>query len=98
MAKPPRPDLPAATVLLAAASTLARTVTARLLRRLGLAVLQAEDPDAAAAIAGGHPGPIDLLVVDASFGGTAGGDLAARLLAVRPGLKVLLVAGESFHE
>src|SRR5665811_1563165 len=50
-------------------------------------------PGCSAAIAAEHPGPIDLLLTDVVMPGGNGADLAARLSALRPAMKVLMMTG-----
>jgi DNA-binding NarL/FixJ family response regulator len=58
-------------------------------------VLEASTPDQAARDAAGHAGPIDLLLTDVGFPDPTGPDLARRLLAARPALRVLFMSGYS---
>ena len=59
----------------------------------GYTVLEAADGSEALAIAGLHPGAIDLLVTDVIMPGLQGHQLAEQLSASRPGVPVLLVSG-----
>ncbi len=59
----------------------------------GYAVLEARSPAAAVAAAAAHPGPIHLLLTDVVMPGASGRELAERLTAERPGLKVLFMSG-----
>lgn len=63
------------------------------LERLGYVVLAAPSPADALRLAGSHPGPIHLLVTDVVMPGMNGGDLAARVRALRPGAPCLFVSG-----
>jgi PAS domain S-box-containing protein len=56
-------------------------------------VLLATSGEQAQALAASHAGPIDLLLTDVVMPKMNGPDLAARLLAVRPGLRVLFMSG-----
>jgi two-component system, cell cycle sensor histidine kinase and response regulator CckA len=47
----------------------------------------------ALALAEAHPGPIDLVVTDVIMPRMSGPDLAARLRARQPGIRVLYVSG-----
>ena len=57
------------------------------------AVLEALDPDDALRLGGSHPGPIDLLITDVVMPRMSGPDLARRLRAGRPTLRVLCMSG-----
>lgn len=70
-----------------------RAVTARTLRDLGYAVIDARDPAAALAIAEAGPGSFDMLLTDLVMPGMNGRELAERLTAMRPGLPVLYMSG-----
>jgi PAS domain S-box-containing protein len=65
----------------------------RLLRASGYTVLAAADAAAAEAAADAHPGPIHLLLTDIVMPGRNGPDLARRLTADRPGMRVLFMSG-----
>ena len=49
-------------------------------------------------IAARTPGPIDLVISDVVMPGMGGPDLVRALLAVRPGLRVLLISGHTQDE
>jgi CheY-like chemotaxis protein len=69
-----------------------RNFTASLLRESGYSVLEAGDPsDALALLADAEP--VDLAVTDIVMPRMSGPDLASRLAASRPGIKVLFVSG-----
>ena len=57
------------------------------------AVLEASDREAALAIVKRHEGPIDLLITDLVLPGAGGDDVARRVVAARPGIKVIYVSG-----
>ncbi|HSL17176.1 MAG TPA: ATP-binding protein [Methylomirabilota bacterium] len=90
-----RPSRPVAgeTVLLTEDEATIRTPIAEYLEGLGLEVLQAADGVDALAVAAHHPGPIHLLVTDLVMPRMSGPDLAHRLLAERPGIKIVYVSG-----
>src|ERR1035437_7325976 len=70
-----------------------RRLAISVLKRQGYAVLAADGPRQAEAIAAEHPGSIDLLLTDVVIPGGNGFALAARLSGVRPAMKVLLMSG-----
>ena len=70
-----------------------RRLVRAVLTRMGYAVLEAPDGQAASALARGRPEPIHLLLTDFMLPGMSGGDLAAILTGARPGLKVLYMSG-----
>jgi two-component system cell cycle sensor histidine kinase/response regulator CckA len=85
-----------ATILLVEDEPLLRDLSARALRRYGYQVLEAEDGPGALEIAAMYAGPIDLLLTDVIMpGGIGGRQLAERVVALRPTLKVLYMSGYS---
>ena len=70
-----------------------RRVVREVLHRLGYKVLEAEGPNAAQAIAGIRREPPQLLVTDVIMPELNGRELARRLDARWPGLKVLYLSG-----
>jgi PAS domain S-box-containing protein len=84
------------TILLVEDEPAVRTVASEVLRGLGYAVLEASDANAALRLAEAHAAPIALLVTDVVMPGMDGRELADRLRANRPGLKVLLVSGYAY--
>jgi DNA-binding response OmpR family regulator len=82
-----------ATLLVVEDEPLVRAVMRQLLQREGYAVLEAATGAEAEAVCRGHPGALDLLLVDVGLPDALGTDLARRLLAVRPAAKVLLTSG-----
>lgn len=80
------------TVLLVEDEPHVRAVACRVLERAGYAVLVAADPLDALRIAG-EAGPIDLLLTDVVMPHMNGRELAERIRAVRPGLRVLFTSG-----
>jgi PAS domain S-box-containing protein len=63
------------------------------LKAQGYEVLRAQSSDEAQQIAADHPGPIHLLLTDLVMPGLGGRELAARLLASRPEIRVLYMSG-----
>ncbi|HEX2094085.1 MAG TPA: PAS domain S-box protein, partial [Longimicrobiaceae bacterium] len=86
------PTRGAETVLLAEDEETVRRLAKRVLQRSGYTVLEAADGEEALRVAEAHRGPIHLLVTDVVMPRLGGRDLAARLLAARPGLRVLYVS------
>lgn len=86
---------PDATVLLAEADRSLREQVRRALATLGAATLEARDGLDAFRVATRHDGRIDLLVVDMDLPRIGGAEVARRLVAARPGLRVLYLSGYS---
>ena len=68
-------------------------ITARLLSRMGYAVLAAATPQEAVRMAADHKGPIHLLVTDVVMPEMNGRDLFRTLLPMLPGLQCLFMSG-----
>jgi two-component system, cell cycle sensor histidine kinase and response regulator CckA len=83
------------TVLLAEDNADLRWIFGEVLRVSGFDVIAASDGVEALATAASHNGPIELLVSDVRMPRMDGFELARRLRAERPGLKVLFVSGHS---
>jgi two-component system cell cycle sensor histidine kinase/response regulator CckA len=81
------------TVLLVEDAAAVRMSMCEVLARLGYAVLEAPDGEAALSIASKHHGDIDLLVTDLVMPRMGGKRLVERLLAVRPQLRSLVISG-----
>jgi PAS domain S-box-containing protein len=95
-APPPPPAAPrghAELVLLVEDDAEVRAVAHDILERGGYRLLEAASPAEALAVAGAHPEPIDLLLTDIVMPGMSGRELADRLCAARPGLRVLYMSG-----
>jgi signal transduction histidine kinase len=92
-----REDAPGAsdarTILLTEDEPLVRAMAARVLRDLGHRVLEAVDGDDALEVAAKHQAAIDLLVTDLVMPRLGGLDLATRLRAIRPDLRVVFMSG-----
>ncbi len=83
------------TLLLVEDEPAVRRLLSRTLRRQGYRVLEAENGLAALEVADGAGSEIDLLVTDLAMPHLGGVDLAAKLQAVRPDLRVLLLSGHA---
>jgi PAS domain S-box-containing protein len=81
------------TVLVAEDEESVRTVITAALERAGYRVLVGADGPEALARAAEHDAPIDLLLTDVVMPGMHGRELAERLTAQRPGLRVLFASG-----
>jgi PAS domain S-box-containing protein len=83
------------TVLVVEDDAEVRPLVASLLRRLGYTVLEADGFESAGAICRDHAGRIDALLTDVVMPDMRGPELADRLRAIRPGMRVLLMSGYS---
>jgi len=81
------------TVLLVEDNPDVRRFAAGVLERVGFTVLTAGSGPEAVAVAGSHPGPIDLLLTDIVLPGADGHAIAERLKTKRPEMAVLLMSG-----
>jgi PAS domain S-box-containing protein len=81
------------TILLVEDEDLVRVLAKRVLERAGFNVLTAENAARALALSAEHAGPIDLLLTDVIMPRVLGPELATRLEALRPGLRVLFTSG-----
>ncbi len=81
------------TVLLVEDEALLRSATSTLLRARGYRVLVAADGVEALRLCESHPDAIDLVATDVIMPGLDGKELARRLQALRPSLKVLFMSG-----
>ncbi|NUP11919.1 MAG: PAS domain-containing protein [Polyangiaceae bacterium] len=93
---PPHPgEMPGGseTVLIVEDEPAVRNALADALRRLGYTTLEAERGDLALELAASHAGSIDLLLTDIVMPGISGPELATKLLAVRPRIKLLYMSG-----
>ena len=80
-------------VLLAEDRDDVRRAAARVLRKSGYEVLEAESGETALALARDHAGPIHALLSDVVMPGMTGKSLAERLRATRPETRVILMSG-----
>jgi PAS domain S-box-containing protein len=81
------------TILLVEDEQALREVTRRILKGAGYRVIVAENGPKALEAASGHAGSIDLLLSDVIMPQMPGPQLAKRLLAERPSVRVLLMSG-----
>jgi PAS domain S-box-containing protein len=81
------------TILVAEDESAVRELAGEVLRKFGYTVLEAVDGEDALRIAADHGGVIDLLLTDVVMPGVNGQELAKRLTAQRPGLRVLYMSG-----
>lgn len=81
------------TILLVEDEPMTLALCKRVLEQLGYTVLSSGSPGKAVDMAGAHRGPIHLLVTDVVMPEMNGRDLARRLQAEHPGLKVLFTSG-----
>ena len=91
----PRFAIGSQTILLAEDDGAVRRFARNILANHGYTVLDARDGDEALARAREHTGAIDLLVTDVVMPGLSGRDLAVRLTAERPDVRVLYTSGYS---
>lgn len=87
------PGTPAATILVVEDEEEVRALARDVLEMNGYRVLEALDVADATRLAQTHSGPIDLLITDVVMPGVSGPELARRLRAHRPGLRVLCMSG-----
>jgi PAS domain S-box-containing protein len=81
------------TILLVEDEPALRSLTKRILSSAGYAVLDAESGDHALALLAEHDGPVHLVLTDVVMPGMNGRDVATRVTALRPGIRVLFASG-----
>jgi two-component system, cell cycle sensor histidine kinase and response regulator CckA len=81
------------TILLVEDEIGVRHLVQRVLSSKGYEVLEARDVAHAAVVASNHPGAIHLLLTDIVMPGLSGPDLAQRIVAQRPDVRVLYMSG-----
>ena len=81
------------TILLVEDERAVRNVTARMLEGAGYRVLTAADSDEAMSLVGERGGAFDLLITDVVLTGMGGRELAERITARHPDIRVLFVSG-----
>ena len=84
---------PGDTILLVEDEGAIRRALSRVLESTGYRVLEASNGAEALRVAGEESGRIDLLLTDVMMPGIGGKELVQRLLAERPGLRVILMSG-----
>jgi CheY-like chemotaxis protein len=72
-----------------------RRLVVTVLRSAGYNVVEAEDGDAALAIAGGLPEPLALLLSDVVLPDRSGIEIARRVVVLCPGARVLFMSGHA---
>jgi len=86
------------TVLVAEDNPAVRELVRDVLTMYGYTVLGAADGHEGLRVAQEHPGAIDLLLTDVEMPGMDGPEVAHRLAALRPGMKVLYLSGRSLRD
>jgi CheY-like chemotaxis protein len=81
------------TVLVVEDEDAVRALTCLTLEARGYRVLVAASAEEALELAVRHAGPIPLVVTDVIMPGMSGGELAGRLAALRPEIRVIFVSG-----
>jgi PAS domain S-box-containing protein len=74
-----------------------RALAAHTLREHGYIVIEATTGEAGLKLAQNHAGPLDLLLADIVLPELGGTELAERIAAMRPGIKIVLVSDEPEH-
>jgi two-component system, cell cycle sensor histidine kinase and response regulator CckA len=87
------PAVGAETILLVEDEEAVRSLTRRVLEKHGYAVLVAKSGAEALEIARSHTSPVHLLLSDLVMPGMGGPELAAQLVALRRGIRVLFMSG-----
>lgn len=91
-------DLNVSNVLVVEDEPRVRQLVAKVLRRRGFVVLEAESAEAALRLFGGQAADIALLLTDVVMPGMNGDALARALSAAHPGLRVIFMSGFSEDE
>ncbi len=81
------------TILVVEDEEIVRSLACRILAQYGYTVLEAGRPEQALQVAQDHEGPIHLLLTDVVMPGMGGREMADRLIAARPEMRVLFVSG-----
>jgi len=90
---PPTPYHGNETILLVEDDEKVRKLVRQMLLQQGYQVLEAKQSSDAAGVAGQHHGPIDLLLTDVVMPQMSGKEVAAQVVAIRPGIKVVFMSG-----
>jgi signal transduction histidine kinase/DNA-binding response OmpR family regulator len=85
------------TILLVEDDSAVRLLVEEILGSVGYHVLAADDGQRALLAAQQHNGKIDLLLTDVVLPKMGGKEIASRLVALRPGIKVLFMSGYTGH-
>jgi PAS domain S-box-containing protein len=81
------------TILLVEDEPALRSLTKRILSSAGYTVLDAESGDDALALLAAHDGPVHLVMTDVVMPGMNGREVATRVAALRPGIRILFASG-----
>jgi two-component system, cell cycle sensor histidine kinase and response regulator CckA len=81
------------TILLVEDEPALRALTKRILSSAGYTVIDAGTGEEALAVLAAHEGPVHLMLTDVVMPGMNGRDLAVRVVAMRPDIKVLYASG-----
>jgi CheY-like chemotaxis protein len=81
------------TILVVEDDNAVRTITLRVLKAQGYNVLEAADGPSALAALESHQGPVQLLFTDVVLPGMGGREVAERVRALRPDMKILFTSG-----
>ena len=94
-ATPPGDTMRGWTVMIVEGDEETRRLTSAVLRSRGCEVIAPARPEDALALAESHPGPIHALVSGVVLQGLLGPELAARVAAIRPGIRLLYLLDHS---
>ncbi len=86
------------TILLLEDDDALRVLASRILTRAGYTVLETGSPDEALARCESYAGPVELLLTDVVMPGLNGREVAERIQASRPGIRVLYMSGYTDDE
>ena len=83
------------TVLIVEDEAGVRALARRALERFGYRVIEADGSQAALEVCGNHQGQVHIVLLDMVMPGLSGTDLAERLIAQRPDMRILFMTGHS---